>query len=76
MEDNRMIKYKLIAIDTEYHCNKIGLIDNVYCISASDMKGHTFSKWLSHTKDPGILETILNQFRTPSDDDSDIKYIL
>ena len=75
MEDNRMIKYKLIAIDTEYHCNKIGLIDNVYCISASDMKGHTFSKWLSHTKDPGILETVLNQFRMPSDDDSEVKYI-
>ena len=75
MEDNKMIKHKLIAIDTEYHCNKIGLIDNVYCISASDMHGHTFSKWLSHTKDPDILETILNQFKVPSDDDSDVKYI-
>lgn len=71
-----MTKYKLIAIDTEYHCNKkIGLIDNVYCISASDMNGHTFSKWLSHTKDSDILETILNQFKVPSDDDSDVKYI-
>lgn len=71
-----MIKYKLIAIDTEYHCNKkIGLIDNVYCISASDMNGHTFSKWVSHTKDPNILETIIESYRMREVDDSDVKYI-
>lgn len=71
-----MTKYKLIAIDTEYHCNKkIGLIDNVYCISASDMNGQTFSKWVSHTKDPNILETIIESYRTSPDDDSDVKYI-
>ena len=70
-----MTTYKLIAIDTEYHCNKIGLIDNVYCISASDIKGQTFSKWLSHTKDPDILETIIESYLVHPDDDSDVKYI-
>ena len=65
----------MIAIDTEYHCNEIGLIDNVYCISCTDKQGQTFSKWVSHTKDPNILETILNQFKTTVDDESDVKYI-
>ena len=74
MEGN-MTTYKLIAIDTEYHCNKIGLIDNVYCISASDTNGKTFSKWLSHTKDPYILETIIESYLVHPDDDSDVKYI-
>ena len=70
-----MTKYKMIAIDTEYHCNEIGLIDNVYCISCTDKQGQTFSKWVSHTKDPNILETIIESYRTSQDDDSDVKYI-
>ena len=70
-----MTKYKMIAIDTEYHCNEIGLIDNVYCISCTDKQGQTFSKWVSHTKDPNILETIIESYRTSPDDDSDVKYI-
>ena len=70
-----MTKYKMIAIDTEYHCNEIGLIDNVYCISCTDKQGQTFSKWVSHTKDPNILETIIESYRTHEVDDSDVKYI-
>ena len=65
----------MIAIDTEYHCNEIGLIDNVYCISCTDKQGQTFSKWVSHAKDPNILETIIESYRTSPDDDSDVKYI-
>lgn len=70
-----MTKYKMIAIDTEYHCNEIGLIDNVYCISCTDKQGQTFSKWVSHTKDPNILETIIESYRMREVDDSDVKYI-
>ena len=70
-----MTRYKMIAIDTEYHCNEIGLIDNVYCISCTDKQGQTFSKWVSHTQDPNILETIIESFKITPDDDSDIKYI-
>lgn len=70
-----MTKYKMIAIDTEYHCNEIGLIDNVYCISCTDKQGQTFSKWLSHTQDPNILETIIESYLVHPDDDSDVKYI-
>ena len=70
-----MIKYKLIAIDTEYHCNEIGLIDNVYCISCTDKQEQTFSKWVSHTQDPNILETIIESYLMHPDDDSDVKYI-
>lgn len=65
----------MIAIDTEYHCNEIGFIDNVYCISCTDKQGQTFSKWVSHTQDPNILETIIESFRITPDDDSDVKYI-
>lgn len=70
-----MTKYKMIAIDTEYHCNEIGLIDNVYCISCTDKQGQTFSKWVSHTQDPNILETIVESYLVHPDDDSDVKYI-
>ena len=70
-----MTKYKMIAIDTEYHCNEIGLIDNVYCISCIDKQGQTFSKWVSHTKDPNILETIIESYRMHEVDDSDVKYV-
>ena len=65
----------MIAIDTEYHCNEIGLIDNVYCISCTDKQGQTFSKWVSHTQDPNILETIIESYLVHPDDDSDVKYI-
>ena len=70
-----MTTYKLIAIDTEYHCNDIGLIDNVYCISCTDKQGQTFSKWVSHTQDPDILETIIESYLVHDVDDSDVKYI-
>lgn len=70
-----MTKYKMIAIDTEYHCNEIGLIDNVYCISCTDKQGQTFSKWVSHTKDPNILEAIIESYRMHEVDDSEVKYI-
>ena len=36
---------RLIAIDTEYHCDTIGKIDKVYCICATDASGRTFKKW-------------------------------
>ena len=65
-----MKKYKVIAIDTEYHCNEIGLIDNVYCIACTDKQGHTFKKWVSNTKDPALLETIQRAFLSHEDDDS------
>lgn len=74
-ESRLMTTYKLIAIDTEYHCNEISLIDNVYCISCTDKQGQTFSKWVSHTQDPNILETIIESYLVHPDDDSDVKYI-
>ena len=36
---------RLIAIDTEYHCDAIGKIDKVYCLCATDASGMTFKKW-------------------------------
>ena len=36
---------RLIAIDTEYHCDTIGKIDKVYCLCATDASGRTFKKW-------------------------------
>ena len=36
---------RLIAIDTEYHCDSIGKIDKVYCLCATDAFGRTCKKW-------------------------------
>lgn len=52
------ISDKFLAIDTEYHTDAIGRIDNVYCICTTDNKGNHFKKWISDTKDPNILNEI------------------
>ena len=39
---------RLIAIDTEYHCDTIGKIDKVYCLCATDASGRTFKKWTAN----------------------------
>lgn len=36
---------RLIAIDTEYHCDKIGKIDKVHCLCAQNAAGETFKRW-------------------------------
>lgn len=52
------ISDKMIAVDTEYHTNEIGMIDNVYCVCTTDNKGNHFKKWTSKTKDENILHEI------------------
>ena len=49
---------RMIAIDTEYHTDVIGRIDNVYCVCTTDNKGNHFKKWTSETKDANILNEI------------------
>ncbi len=52
------ISDRMIAIDTEYHCDDMGKIDNVYCVCTSDNKGSHFKKWTSGSKDADILTEI------------------
>ena len=52
------ISDKMIAVDTEYHTDTIGRIDNVYCVCTTDNKGNHFKKWISGTKNPNILNEI------------------
>lgn len=49
---------RLIAIDTEYHCDNIGKIDKVYCICATDNNGRQFKKWFDNQLDANILSEI------------------
>lgn len=54
-----------IGIDTEYHCNKIGKIDQVFCICATNSEGKQYKKWLSTFKEgtyPNILDEIADFF--------------
>lgn len=54
---------KTIAIDTEYHTNHIGLIDNVYCLSASTADGRAHTWWLSgETSRSGLLDEVRAYF--------------
>lgn len=56
------MKYNVIAVDTEYHTNNIKQIDNVYCVACTDKTGKVFKKWISSTKDPEILNEIINYY--------------
>lgn len=41
---------RLIAIDTEYHTDKQGRIDKVFCLCAQNASGNTFKKWTINYK--------------------------
>ena len=50
---------RLIAIDTEYHTDKYGRIDKVFCLCAQNASGKTFKKWtINYTGD------ILSELKT------------
>lgn len=50
---------RLIAIDTEYHTNKQGIIDKVFCLCAQNVAGKTFKQWtVNYTGD------ILSEIKT------------
>ena len=36
---------RLIAIDTEYHADKQGRIDKVFCLCAQNASGNVFKQW-------------------------------
>lgn len=41
----QQILNRLIAIDTEYHCDSQGRIDKVFCLCAQNALGETFKQW-------------------------------
>ena len=56
-----------IGLDTEYHTNKIGQIDNVYCVCCTDKNGKQFKKWTSETKDSNIVKEIAQHYDTTAE---------
>ena len=53
---------RLIACDTEYHCDNIGKIDKVYCVCCTDNNGKQFKKWLDNQNDPNLLNEIKDYY--------------
>lgn len=56
------ISDNFISIDTEYHTNELGIIDNVYCVCCTNNKNIVYKKWVSHKSDPNILKEIAEYY--------------
>ena len=59
-ENAQKIVDRMIAIDTEYHVDKLGRIDKVFCICASNDKGKYYKYWVDNDTQPQILKDIAN----------------
>lgn len=59
-ENAQKIIDRMIAIDTEYHVDKLGRIDKVFCICASNDKGKYYKYWIDNDAQPQILKDIAN----------------
>ena len=56
---------RCVGIDTEYHTNRIGKIDKVFCICATNSEGKQYKKWLGASEKgtyPNIMDEIANFF--------------
>lgn len=54
-------KFELIAVDTEYHCDKHGIIDRVWCVCGTALNGKTFKVWTGNGVTPRELwDTMLS----------------
>lgn len=59
---SKSVLNRLIAIDTEYHCDNIGKIDKVYCVCCTDNNGKQFKKWFNNQSDSNILNEIKDYY--------------
>lgn len=59
-EEGEQILARLVALDTEYHCDKQGRIDKVHCACFTDAKGTQFKKWLGNYA-RGTYPTLLDE---------------
>lgn len=67
MTKSNEILNRLIAIDTEYHCDKIGKIDKVFCICGTDNNGKQFKKWFDASQnDPNLLDELKDYYNIES----------
>ena len=62
MTKSNEILNRLIACDTEYHCDNIGKIDKVYCVCCTDNNGKQFKKWFGNQNDPNLLNEIKDYY--------------
>ena len=62
MAKSNEILNRLIACDTEYHCDNIGKIDKVYCVCCTDNNGKQFKKWFDNQNDPNLLNEIKDYY--------------
>ena len=62
MTKSNEILNRLIACDTEYHCDNIGKIDKVYCVCCTDNNGKQFKKWFDNQNDPNLLNEIKDYY--------------
>ena len=62
MAKSNEILNRLIACDTEYHCDHIGKIDKVYCVCCTDNNGKQFKKWFDNQNDPNLLNEIKDYY--------------
>ena len=56
------ISDNFIAIDTEYHTDKLGIIDNVYCVCCTNNENVVYKKWVSDKCDENILKEIAQYY--------------
>ena len=67
MTKSNEILNRLIAIDTEYHCDKIGKIDKVFCLCCTNNNGKQFKKWFDEFQnDPNLLNEIKDYYEIES----------
>ena len=59
---SKSVLNRLIACDTEYHCDNIGKIDKVYCVCCTDNNGKQFKKWFNNQNDPNLLNEIKDYY--------------